>query len=46
MHYLKRIFEHGEGRPSRAAQTSDEPNGDEPEAPRPASRPKRLVRRK
>jgi hypothetical protein len=43
MHYLKRIFERGEGRPSRArieaAQGSER-------ARRSASRPKRLVRRR
>ncbi len=43
MHYLKRIFERGEGRPSRARIPVEE--GTE-RARRSASRPKRLVRRR
>jgi len=43
MHYLKRIFERGEGRPSRARLEAEE---DTERARRSASRPKRLVRRR
>jgi hypothetical protein len=43
MHYLKRIFERGEGRPSRARLDAEE---DTERARRSASRPKRLVRRR
>lgn len=43
MHYLRRIFERGEGRPSRAKVDSDE---DSERSRRSASRPKRLVRRR
>jgi hypothetical protein len=43
MHYLRRIFERGEGRPSRARLEEDE---DTERARRSASRPKRLVRRR
>jgi tetratricopeptide (TPR) repeat protein len=44
MHYLRRIFERGQGRPSRG-RIADEEDGTE-RARRSASRPKRLVRRK
>jgi tetratricopeptide (TPR) repeat protein len=47
MHYLKRIFERGEGRPSRAMVfEEDSPEAQSPTARRSASRPKRLVRRR
>lgn len=44
MHYLKRIFEQGEGRPSRARETEDDV--EQEQSTRTSSRPKRLVRRK
>jgi tetratricopeptide (TPR) repeat protein len=44
MHYLRRIFERGEGRPSRARVFGEEEGTER--ARRSASRPKRLVRRR
>jgi tetratricopeptide (TPR) repeat protein len=44
MHYLRRIFERGEGRPSRAR--SDEEEEETESSRRSQSRPKRLVRRR
>lgn len=47
MHYLKRIFERGEGRPSRARVPSEEAeSGVTQRGRRSAARPKRLVRRR
>jgi tetratricopeptide (TPR) repeat protein len=47
MHYLKRIFERGEGRPSRAMSFEEgTPEAESSTARRSASRPKRLVRRR
>lgn len=43
MHYLRRIFERGEGRPSRARAPEEE---ESERSRRSASRPKRLVRRR